>query len=125
MRLIRGEGCARGRAGGAHAARRNKSQSYAAYDNRAEKILANRAASWRARNRIFRDAPLRKNSIPYPNFLTEPIGGGLGAPMLRKSLMQLSEHEAQLLSGPDCPRVVNADTRRPGDARLSRRPFWL
>jgi hypothetical protein len=94
-------------------------------DIHGEKILANRAASWRARNRIFRDAPLRKNSIPYPNFLTEPIGGGLGAPMLRKSLMQLSEHEAQLLSGPDCPRVVNADTRRPGDARLSRRPFWL
>jgi hypothetical protein len=62
MRLIRGEGCARGRAGGAHAARRNKSQSYAVYDIHAEKILANRAASWRARNRIFRDAPLRKNS---------------------------------------------------------------
>ena len=50
---------------------------------------------------------------------------GAAAPPAEAPLMQLSEHEAQLLSGPDCPRVVNADTRRPGDARLSRRPFWL
>ncbi len=90
------------RAGGAHAARRNKSHltQFMTFTARKSWQIV---PLWRARNRIFRDALLRKNSIPYPNFLTEPTGGGLGAPMLRKSLMQLSEHEAQLLSGQIAP----------------------